>query len=72
MFEQVLSHPRRIENGSKPELLKLFGRSHAALLANFRLTNRASESHGNAIMKHRAVFNAIRLREPEAARQAMM
>ncbi|MEW9308925.1 FadR/GntR family transcriptional regulator [Labrys neptuniae] len=44
----------------------------AALLASFRLTNRASQSHENAITKHRAVFDAIRLREPEAARQAMM
>lgn len=43
----------------------------AALLASFRLTNRASQSHEHAIMKHQDVLEAIRMRQPEAARQAM-
>ncbi|ASR09984.1 GntR family transcriptional regulator (plasmid) [Rhizobium leguminosarum bv. viciae] len=43
----------------------------AALLASFRLTNRASQSHGQAIQKHGDVLEAIRIRDPAAARKAM-
>ncbi|XUY30087.1 FadR/GntR family transcriptional regulator (plasmid) [Agrobacterium sp. rho-8.1] len=43
----------------------------AALLASFRLTNRASQSHEHAIMKHQDVLEAIRMRQPDAARYAM-
>ncbi len=43
----------------------------AALLASFRLTNRASQSHEQAISSHYAVLEAIRMRQPEAARHAM-
>jgi DNA-binding FadR family transcriptional regulator len=43
----------------------------AALLASFRLTNRASQSHDQAIAKHQDVLEAIRMRRPDAARYAM-
>lgn len=43
----------------------------AALLASFRLTNRASQSHEQAILKHQDVMEAIRLRRPDAAKSAM-
>lgn len=43
----------------------------AALLASFRLTNRASQSHEQAIRKHQDVLDAIRLRNPDAAQRAM-
>lgn len=43
----------------------------AALLASFRLTNRASQSHEQAILSHQDVLEAIRMRRPEAARHAM-
>jgi DNA-binding FadR family transcriptional regulator len=43
----------------------------AALLASFRLTNRASQSHEQAILKHQDVLEAIRMRRPDAARFAM-
>lgn len=43
----------------------------AALLASFRLTNRASQSHEQAILKHQDVLEAIRMRRPDAARYAM-
>ncbi|MEA3537396.1 FadR/GntR family transcriptional regulator [Rhizobium sp. CC-YZS058] len=43
----------------------------AALLASFRLTNRASQSHQQAIAKHQDVLEAIRMRRPDAARYAM-
>jgi DNA-binding FadR family transcriptional regulator len=43
----------------------------AALLASFRLTNRASQSHEQAILKHQEVLEAIRMRQPDAARHAM-
>ncbi|KQV70116.1 FadR/GntR family transcriptional regulator [Rhizobium sp. Root1220] len=43
----------------------------AALLASFRLTNRASQSHQQAIQKHQDVLEAIRMRDPVAARTAM-
>ena len=43
----------------------------AALLASFRLTNRASQSHEQAIGKHQDVLEAIRMRRPDAARYAM-
>ncbi len=43
----------------------------AALLASFRLTNRASQSHEQAIVKHQDVLEAIRMRRPDAARHAM-
>jgi DNA-binding FadR family transcriptional regulator len=43
----------------------------AALLASFRLTNRASQSHEHAIKKHQDVFEAISMRQPAAARSAM-
>lgn len=43
----------------------------AALLASFRLTNRASQSHEQAIVKHQDVLEAIRMRRPDAARYAM-
>lgn len=44
----------------------------AALLASFRLTNRASQSHEQAILKHQDVLEAIRMRRPDAARHAMV
>lgn len=43
----------------------------AALLASFRLTNRASQSHDQAISTHQDVLDAIRMKQPEAARHAM-
>ncbi|KQY42460.1 MULTISPECIES: FadR/GntR family transcriptional regulator [Rhizobium/Agrobacterium group] len=43
----------------------------AALLASFRLTNRASQSHEQAILKHQEVLEAIRMRQPDVARHAM-
>ena len=43
----------------------------AALLASFRLTNRASQSHQQAISKHQNVLEAIRMRQPDDARIAM-
>lgn len=43
----------------------------AALLASFRLTNRASQSHEQAIQKHQDVLEAIRVRDPVGARKAM-
>lgn len=43
----------------------------AALLASFRLTNRASQSHEQAISKHHDVLEAIRMRQPDVARHAM-
>jgi|AraplaMF_Cvi_mMF_1032049.scaffolds.fasta_scaffold00085_57 DNA-binding FadR family transcriptional regulator len=43
----------------------------AALLASFRLTNRASQSHDYAIARHQDVLDAIRMRRPDAARFAM-
>ena len=44
----------------------------AALLASFRLTNRVSQSHDYAIAMHRDVLEAIRMRQPDAARDAMI
>lgn len=43
----------------------------AALLASFRITNRASQSHERALDVHRNVLEAIRMRDPMAARAAM-
>jgi len=43
----------------------------AALLASFRLTNRASQSHEQAISSHQDVLDSIRMRRPEEARHAM-
>lgn len=43
----------------------------AALLTSFRITNRASQSHEHALEKHNAVLEAIRMRNPSAARNAM-
>lgn len=43
----------------------------AALLASFRLTNRASQSHEQAISKHHDVLEAIRMRQPDVAQHAM-
>ncbi|WP_019998163.1 FadR/GntR family transcriptional regulator [Aureimonas ureilytica] len=43
----------------------------AALLSSFRLTNRASQSHEDAIRMHRDVWDAIDMRRPDAARGAM-
>jgi DNA-binding FadR family transcriptional regulator len=43
----------------------------AALLASFRLTNRASQSHEQAIVMHQEVLEAIRMRRPDDARSAM-
>ncbi|HBU16088.1 MAG: GntR family transcriptional regulator [Rhodobacteraceae bacterium GWE1_64_9] len=43
----------------------------AALMASFRMTNRASQSHEGAIAMHRAVYDAIQRGQPEEARQAM-
>ncbi len=43
----------------------------AALLARVRLTNRASQSHEQAILKHQDVPEAIRMRRPDAAGPAI-
>ena len=43
----------------------------AVLLASFRLTNRASQSHSEAIRLHQDVWEAISMRRPDAARLAM-
>nr|WP_292763736.1 FCD domain-containing protein [Mesorhizobium sp.] len=43
----------------------------AALLASFQITNRASQSHEEAIDLHRDVYDAIRSRRPEEAGTAM-
>ena len=42
----------------------------AALRASFEMTNRASQSHADAIECHRKVYLAIQQQEPEAARSA--
>lgn len=61
-----------IINASGNWVYRHFGSAiRAALLASFRLTNRASQSHEQAIQKHQDVLEAIRMRNPEAARQAM-
>ncbi|MBB3386172.1 MULTISPECIES: FadR/GntR family transcriptional regulator [unclassified Rhizobium] len=61
-----------IINASGNWVYRQFGSAiRAALLASFRLTNRASQSHEQALEKHHAVLDAIRLRNPEAARAAM-
>lgn len=44
----------------------------AALLTSFRKTNRASQSFEDAIEMHARVLEAIRMRQPDAARQAML
>ena len=38
---------------------------------SFRLTNRASPSHEQAIAMHQEVLEAIRMRRPDEARDAM-
>ena len=43
----------------------------AALLVTFRLTHRHTTSHADVVVMHRRVFEAIRLRQPEAAFAAM-
>ncbi|WP_312794924.1 FadR/GntR family transcriptional regulator [Tianweitania sp.] len=43
----------------------------AALLASFRITNRASQSHEQALDVHRAVLDAIRMRDAKKARLSM-
>lgn len=43
----------------------------AALMASFRMTNRASQSHQEAIELHRKVYDAIQMREADTARKAM-
>lgn len=43
----------------------------AALMTSFRMTNRASQSHDQAIETHRKVHDAIQRRSPSAARTAM-
>ncbi|WP_210528098.1 FadR/GntR family transcriptional regulator [Rubellimicrobium arenae] len=43
----------------------------AALRASFEMTNRASQSHADAIEHHRKVYEAIRQRDSETARRAM-
>jgi DNA-binding FadR family transcriptional regulator len=43
----------------------------AALMASFVMTNRASQSHQDAIDHHRKVYDAIQRRDPEGARKAM-
>jgi len=43
----------------------------AALMASFQMTNRASQSHAEAIELHRRVYEAIQRRQPEKAKQAM-
>lgn len=43
----------------------------AALLASFRETNRASQSFEEALEMHRQVLEAIRMRRPDDAREAM-
>jgi DNA-binding FadR family transcriptional regulator len=43
----------------------------AALIASFRMTNRASQSHEDAIDVHRNVYDAIQRRDPEGAKKAM-
>lgn len=42
----------------------------AALRASFEMTNRASQSHADAIECHRKVYLAIQQQDPEAARSA--
>lgn len=44
----------------------------AALMASFRMTNRASQSHESAIAMHRSVLDAIQRHDPEEARHAMI
>lgn len=43
----------------------------AALMTSFRMTNRASQSHEQAIAMHRKVHDAIQRRSPVEARAAM-
>lgn len=43
----------------------------AALMASFQMTNRASQSHEEAIATHRKVYEAIQRRAPDEARHAM-
>ncbi|WEX08992.1 FadR/GntR family transcriptional regulator [Chelativorans sp. AA-79] len=44
----------------------------AALMASFRMTNRASQSHAEAIETHRSVYEAIRQRQPDRAKTEML
>jgi DNA-binding FadR family transcriptional regulator len=43
----------------------------AALMTSFRMTNRARQSHEQAIEMHRRVYNAIQRRSYSDAREAM-
>ena len=70
VFEAIGCRP--IINASGNWVYRQFATAiRAALLASFRLTNRASQSHEQAILKHQDVLEAIRMRRPDAARYAM-
>ncbi|MEI4474144.1 FadR/GntR family transcriptional regulator [Frigidibacter sp. MR17.24] len=65
-------HSAIIESSGNWVYAQLISAVRAALLAIFRLTNRGSQSHEEAIAMHRAVLEAIRLRDPAAAHAAML
>jgi DNA-binding FadR family transcriptional regulator len=65
-------HTGIIEASGNP-IYRQFGSAiRAGLLASFRFTNRITPSHAEALVLHGAVLDAIRLRQPEQARQAML
>lgn len=64
-------HSAIIEASGNWVYAQLISAIRAGLLAIFRLTNRNSPSHGHAIALHRAVLEAIRLRDAAAAQAAM-
>ncbi|WP_407528473.1 FadR/GntR family transcriptional regulator [Methylobacterium oryzisoli] len=65
-------HTAIIEASGNP-IYRQFGSAiRAALLASFQLTNRITPSHAEVLRLHHCVLDAIRLRRPAEARQAMV
>ena len=68
-----LQFHRAILVASHNEVLILLGSAmSAALLASFRRITSLAESHAAAVDAHRAVLDAIRDRDPQAARDGML
>ncbi|HEY4192212.1 MAG TPA: FadR/GntR family transcriptional regulator [Mesorhizobium sp.] len=64
-------HTAVIEASGNWVLRQFIVAMRAALMASFRMTNRASQSHEGAIAMHRKVHDAIQRGEPDQARAAM-
>lgn len=67
----VLFHTAIIEASENWVYRQFIVAIRAALMASFRMTNRASQSHEEAIEHHRKVYDAIQRRDPEGANKAM-